>query len=76
MSHGIFDMKQKQNIKVNKEILVLGEIIDPDNFPVLYRWAKRNPETLEKQLQSIAKAWHEGSIRSAMVAFESDLGHG
>lgn len=55
---------------------MLGEVIDKENFPILYKWAKNNPETLESQLKSIAKAWHEGSIVSAMVALESDLQHG
>lgn len=59
-----------------KSISILGEEIDPDNMPKLYRWAKNNPETLERQLKSIAKAWHQGDIRAAMIAFESDLEHG
>lgn len=59
-----------------RPINILGEMVDPDNMPILYRWAKTNPETLEKQLKSIADAWHEGSINSAMIAFEMDLEHG
>ena len=55
---------------------MLGETIDPDNQPKLYEWALSNPNTLERQLKSIANAWHDGSIRSAMIAFESDLEHG
>lgn len=62
-------------MKKQKPIKILGEMIDSENFPVLYKWAKTHPETLEIQLKSIAKAWHEGSITSAMVAFESDLEH-
>ncbi len=60
----------------NRSIKILGETIDFNNMPILYNWAKTNPETLEKQLKSIADAWHEGSIRSAMIAFEMDLEHG
>lgn len=60
----------------DNEISILGERIDEKNFPKLYNWAKNNPETLESQLKSIAKAWHEGSIMSAMQALESDLRHG
>jgi len=63
-------------IKQQKPIKILGEDIDPDNMPKLYRWALHNPETLERQLKSIANAWHEGNIRAAMIAFESDLEHG
>lgn len=59
-----------------KSIKILGEMIDSENMPILYNWAKSNPETLEKQLKSIANAWHEGNISSAMIAFEMDLEHG
>ena len=62
-------------LKEANRTMVLGEEIDPDNMPKLYRWAKENPETLERQLKSIAKVWHNGDIRSAMIAFESDLEH-
>ena len=50
--------------------------LDPKYFPVLYKWVKENPETLESQLKSIADKWHEGNILSAMQALESDLEHG
>lgn len=60
----------------SKPIEVLGKQINPKYYPNLYRMAKRNPEGLAEQLQSIADAWHEGSIASAMQALESDLAHG
>lgn len=61
----------------NKPIItILGKSLDYENFPILYKWAQEHPETLESQLNSIAKAWHEGSIMSAMQALESDLEHG
>lgn len=66
-------MKQNRGKTVLK---ILGETIDPDNMPKLYNWAISNPETLQRQLKSIADAWHEGSIRAAMIALESDLEHG
>ena len=59
-----------------KPIKVLGELIDPDNQPILYQKALDNKETLERQLKSIATAWHEGSIRAAILSLESDLDHG
>lgn len=62
--------------KQQKTIVIFGEEIDPDNMPKLYKWAKNNPETLKRQLKSIAKAWHQGNIRAAMIALESDLEHG
>ncbi len=64
------------SLEKKHDINILGESIDPDNMPRLYNWAKTNPETLERQLKSIANAWHGGSIRAAMIAFEMDLGHG
>jgi hypothetical protein len=58
-----------------KPIKIFGETIDPDNQPKLHEWALSNPDTLERQLKSIANAWHEGSIKSAIISFESDLTH-
>jgi hypothetical protein len=57
-------------------INILGEYVDPDNQPILYQKALNNKEGLERQLKSIADAWHEGSVRSAIISFESDLEHG
>ena len=69
-------MFARKRTKMKKQIQILGKIIDYKYYPKLYRWAKTNPETLEDQIKSIAKAWHEGSIVSAMQALESDLEHG
>ncbi|KKW08293.1 MAG: hypothetical protein UY44_C0012G0007 [Candidatus Kaiserbacteria bacterium GW2011_GWA2_49_19] len=55
---------------------VLGESFEIKHFPRLYNMYCTSPDNLERQLQGIADAWHEGSIRSAAVAFESDLQHG
>jgi len=57
-------------------IKVLGETLDPDNQPILYQKALTNKLELEWQIKSIANAWHEGSIRAAIIALESDLEHG
>lgn len=69
--------KMSSSIRQNEPqcISILGESIDPDNMPILYRKVVENPETLERQLKSIANAWHEGNIRAAMLALESDLEH-
>jgi S-DNA-T family DNA segregation ATPase FtsK/SpoIIIE len=58
-----------------KTIQILGKEIGSVNMPILYKWAQTHPDTLAAQLQSIANAWHEGDIGSAMIAFESDLAH-
>ena len=63
-------------MKKQKPITLLGELIDPDNQPILYRKAKLNKPELERQLKSIANAWHEGNVRAAVLALESDLEHG
>ena len=45
-------------------------------MPNLYRMYQANPENAAAQLQSIADAWHEGSVIGAAQALESDLAHG
>ena len=62
----------KKNLE-NEIIEILGVKLDKENFPVLYEWAKSNPETLAEQAKSIADAWHDGNIGMAMVCLESDL---
>lgn len=52
------------------------ETFSKEDFPNLYRMTEANRENAEDQLQSIADAWHGGSIASAAVAFESDMAHG
>ena len=69
-------MKKRKNKPAEKFLIILGERIDPINYPILYKWAKENPETLKTQLKSIADAWHGGSLRAAKQALESDLQHG
>ena len=54
-------------------ITILGVELDKENFPILYDWAKSNPATLAKQLQSIADTWHEGDLNMAVISLESDL---
>lgn len=55
---------------------VLGETFSARHFPRLLDMYRASPENLERQLRSIANAWHEGSVASAAAAFESDLQHG
>ena len=57
-------------------VVILGESIDQEYFPILYKWAKSNPDTLKTTLQSLADKWHQGSIASAMQSLESDMEHG
>lgn len=54
---------------------ILGEKLKIRHFPNLYRIYQASPTNLEKQLESLADAWHEGNVVSASQAFESDLAH-
>ena len=53
-------------------IKILDEEIDPERFPVLYKWAQTNPEGLASQLKSISEKNKE-SVGMSMVNLESDL---
>jgi hypothetical protein len=47
---------------------------DKNNFPVLSKWAKNNPQWLKETLQSMAKA-QKISPGTAAALLESDLEH-
>lgn len=68
-------MIKENKKKKGQPIEFLGEKLDPKYYPVLYKWAKSNPETLKNQLISLAKQ-PGGSIVNAMQCLESDLEHG
>ena len=61
---------------MEKEVLILGESFDRELFPKLAEMMDRSPAETEAQVQSVADAWHEGSIVPAVMALESDLAHG
>lgn len=54
---------------------LLGETFSKEHMPILYSMVQTNRENAERQLQSIANAWHNGSIVSAAQALESDMAH-
>lgn len=54
---------------------LLGESFSKEHMPNLYRMVETNKKNAEIQLQSIANAWHNGSIVGAAQAFESDMAH-
>ncbi|MCX6706405.1 MAG: hypothetical protein NTV24_04905 [Candidatus Woesebacteria bacterium] len=62
--------KRKQN-----PIMVLGEVIDPDNMPILYQKAKNHKPELERQLKSLSESL-KGSVRASIINLENDLEHG
>jgi len=57
---------------MSKPVWILGEKMNKEHYPVLYKWAKENPATLEEQLLALAKL-PGGSVRGAMQNLESDL---
>lgn len=68
-------IKYKTGLEDKKTITFLGEKLDSENYPILYKRAKENPETLKRTLLSLAKQ-PGGSIVNAMQSLESDLEHG
>ena len=59
---------------MGNKITILGEVFERHHIPKVSRMFGTNQSNTERQIQSIADAWHEGSISSAVVALESDLG--
>lgn len=57
---------------MEKPIVILGEEIDPEVMPVLYKWAKVNPQGLAKQLKSMSEK-NKVSVGSVMAMLESDM---
>lgn len=57
----------------NADFEILGERFKIRYFPNMYDMYRTSKYNLENQLQSIADAWHEGSVISAAIAFESDM---
>ncbi len=63
-------MEQEQT-----KITILGEVWERKDIPNVAKMLDANKENAEHQIQSIADAWHGGSIVSAVQALESDLAH-
>ncbi len=69
---------EEENVKTTEKepIIFLGEKLDPEHYPILYKKAKNHPASLKRDLLGLAKVWHEGNIRATMNALEVDLEHG
>ncbi|OGL81175.1 hypothetical protein A3B21_02705 [Candidatus Uhrbacteria bacterium RIFCSPLOWO2_01_FULL_47_24] len=67
--------KSGRNLLKNQSFQVLGKELSVKHYPVLYRWSKNNPETLNERLKELAEKLYEGNIGSAAQALESDLEH-
>ncbi|MDO8742159.1 MAG: hypothetical protein Q7J45_01295 [bacterium] len=57
-------------------ITILGQTFLRMDIPRVARMVDTSRANAEAQIQSLADAWHNGDIRSAIQAFESDLLHG
>ena len=58
------------------KIMILGEELDPEEFPVLYRQAQNNREAVESQVSSIlAKIWANNpeAVGMCLINLEMDL---
>lgn len=56
---------------MEKSIKILGEYIDPENFPALYRWAKVNPQGLEAIVKKTSEANNE-PIATTLAIMENE----
>ena len=54
---------------------ILGEEITSEHYPIMVEKAKADIVATEQMVKSVAEAWHEGSVVSALQALESDLQH-
>ncbi|MBF05214.1 hypothetical protein CL644_00700 [bacterium] len=64
---------------INKEeppIIILDVELTEEDFPKLYKWAKKNPKWLEENLKSMADAENSDNYAMMAVCLESDLQHG
>lgn len=59
-----------------RKITILGKTYSREDIPNIAQMFDVSKENAERQIQSIADAWHEGNTPSAIHAFESDLAHG
>lgn len=55
---------------------ILGQSFLTMDIPHVARMVDTSRANAEAQIQSLADAWHEGDISSAVLALESDLAHG
>lgn len=60
---------------MDEKITILGEEFGRKHIPNIAKMFDRDPSNAERQIKSIADAWHGGSIVSAVQSFESDLGY-
>ncbi len=60
---------------MEKTLKIAGLELKEKRFPNLYKWAEKNPATLEEQLLSLAKET-KTDLQSAAINLENDLAHG
>lgn len=55
-------------------INILGEEIDPENFPALYKWAKINKMGLENTIKKM-QAVDNSSVSAILITLETEFGN-
>ena len=71
------DQKHKRVIMSKKIINVAGVKLDQEHFPILYKWAQKRPETLERTLRglNVASGANSKDLTPDAINLESDLQH-
>ena len=55
-------------------INILGEEINPENFPALYKWAKVNKAGLENTIKRM-QAVDNSSVSAILITLETEFGN-
>ena len=66
------------NLYMNaKSIIIVASVkLDSENFPCLYKWAQKHPETLAQELRAWGKVHKmEDDLTSVAITLESDMEH-
>ena len=64
-------------VSKNKKIITIAGVdLDEKNFPELYCWAEKHPETLKESLLAWGKVHKmEDDLTSVAITLESDMEH-
>lgn len=54
-------------------MVIAGVELNQERFPVLFEWAQRSPETLDKQLRGLINYHGAPSTQDAAEILEEDL---
>lgn len=57
---------------MEKSINILGQEIDPENFPAIYKWAKVNKTGLENTIKKM-QAVDNSSVSTILITLENEF---